>query len=220
MHAHSSRPCAIEMRDRAGFRPVLKTVLITAGITVFMLGYFFLLHHPTGDVFEMPVTAVDRYVPFQPAWLTVYVTLWGYVSLAPGLQRDLRGIGHYAGWAGAMCFVALMCFAFLPTRMLHDASETGGFPGYAFLRGVDKAGNTCPSMHVAAAIFTALRLDAIFRYARTPRFWRVVNAVWCAAIVWSTMAIRQHVFCDVVAGALLGVAFAVASLRYAPDGVP
>jgi putative Ca2+/H+ antiporter (TMEM165/GDT1 family) len=37
---------------------------------------------------------------------------------------------------------------------------------------------------------------------------RMANVGWCTAIVLSTMATRQHVALDVVAGLALGLAFA------------
>jgi membrane-associated phospholipid phosphatase len=37
----------------------------------------------------------------------------------------------------------------------------------------------------------------------------------CLAILWSTMATRQHVFLDVLAGVLVGALFAILSLRQA-----
>jgi len=91
-----------------------------------------------------------------------------------------------------------------------------GYPGFAMLQGVDAAGNACPSMHVAVAIFTAMRVEHVLRESRTPVPWRVLNWLWFAAIAYSTLAVKQHVVLDVVAGALLGMAFAFPSLRWRP----
>jgi membrane-associated phospholipid phosphatase len=46
----------------------------------------------------------------------------------------------------------------------------------------------------------------------------VLNVAWFAAIAWSTLAVKQHVVLDVVAGALLGLAFALPSLRWRVRG--
>jgi membrane-associated phospholipid phosphatase len=43
--------------------------------------------------------------------------------------------------------------------------------------------------------FTRLRVHAAARLA---------NLAWCLGIAWSTLAIRQHVALDVIAGAALG----------------
>lgn len=214
MTSYSAKPWTVELGERARERWVVKTVGITAGISVFMAAYFNLLHHPSGPVFEMPLTALDRWIPFQPAWVVVYLTLWFYVGLGPGLQRGLRSLVHYGAWIGALCGAGLLCFLLWPTRMPRLATETGDFPGFAMLQGLDAAGNACPSMHVAAAVFTVLRIDGVLRFARSPATLRLFNAVWCAAIVYSTLATRQHGVWDVSGGAVLGVVFAVASMKW------
>ena len=83
-------------------------------------------------------------------------------------------------------------------------------------QGVDAAGNACPSMHVAVAIFTAIWVEHILRGAGAPAWLRLVNGLWFAAIVYSTLAVKQHVVLDAVAGAVLGIAFAIPSLRWRP----
>jgi membrane-associated phospholipid phosphatase len=71
-------------------------------------------------------------------------------------------------------------------------------------------------MHVAIAIFSAIWLEHLLRGARAPVALRALNAAWFLAIAWSTLAVKQHVVLDVLAGALLGVAFALPSLRWRP----
>jgi membrane-associated phospholipid phosphatase len=43
---------------------------------------------------------------------------------------------------------------------------------------------------------------------------RALNWLWCAGILYSTVATRQHVALDVLAGAALGAAVAVVHLRW------
>jgi len=97
--------------------------------------------------------------------------------------------------------------------MLTEATD---FPGFAILQGVDAAGNACPSMHVAVAIFTAIWVEHILRGAGAPVFLRLANGFWFVAIVYSTLAVKQHVVLDALAGAGLGIAFAIPSLRWRP----
>jgi len=84
------------------------------------------------------------------------------------------------------------------------------------LRRVDQTSNACPSMHVAVAIFTAVRVEASLRSMRVPFTVRCLNFIWCLVIAYSTLAIKQHVVLDVAAGALLGLSFAAMSLRWRP----
>ena len=103
-----------------------------------------------------------------------------------------------------------------PTAIPPLMPHTAGFGGFSLLRGVDAAGNACPSMHVAVAMFSALWIERVLRLIQAPAALRLVNATWFRAIAYSTLAIKQHVVLDVLAGALLGIAFALPSLHWRP----
>ncbi len=198
----------------------LKVVGTTAFTWLFFIGYFHLLRQPVHPVTVMPLTAVDRLVGFHPWALVPYFSLWVYVGVAPGLQLRFRELLVYGLWAGALCITGLALFYAWPTQAPPMALEPTDFPGFAILQGVDAAGNACPSMHVAIAMFTALWVEHILREAGAPAWLRIVNAVWFAAIAWSTLAVKQHVALDVVAGAALGIAFAWPSLHWRPGRRP
>jgi membrane-associated phospholipid phosphatase len=190
---------------------LLKLVGISAFMWAFFVAYFELLRHPAYPVAEMPLTALDRLIPFQPAAMGAYLSLWFYVGIAPGLMGSFRALVVHGLWAASLCGVGLACFYFWPT-----AVPTAGHPPLALLQGVDAAGNACPSMHVAAAMFSAVCLDALLRRVQVPAPLRWVNAGWLLAIAYSTLAVKQHVVVDVIAGALLGLAFAMAAQRWRP----
>jgi hypothetical protein len=194
----------------------LKLVGVTAFTWLFFIGYFHLLRHPIHAVTVMPLTALDHLIPFQPQALFAYLTLWLYVGVAPGLQLTLRELVVYGLWVGALCLTGLGFFYFWPTQVPPLAIDVSALPGFALLQGVDAAGNACPSMHVAVAMFTAIRIEDVLRQARTPAYLRLINRGWFLAIAVSTLAIRQHVVLDAAAGALLGVAFALPSMRWRP----
>ncbi|MDQ0586684.1 phosphatase PAP2 family protein [Variovorax paradoxus] len=194
----------------------LKAIGTTVFTWLFFIGYFHMLRNPAYPVVVMPLTALDHLIPFQPYTLGAYLSLWVYVGVAPGLQPNFRELVVYGLWIGALCLTGLGLFYFWPTQIPPLAIDVSGYPGFAMLQGVDAAGNACPSMHVAVAIFTAIRLDHVLREARTPAFLRLANWLWFAAIAYSTLAIKQHVVLDALAGALLGMAFVLASLRWRP----
>ena len=194
----------------------LKLVGISGFTWLFFVGYFYLLKHPVHPVTVMPLTALDTLIPFQPQALFAYLSLWVYVGTAPGLQLRFSELVVYGLWVGALCLVGLACFYFWPTQVPPLKLDVTGFPGFATLQGVDAAGNACPSMHVAVAMFTVIRLEDVLRRAGTPGWLRLINRVWFIAIAASTLMVKQHVVLDVAAGALLGIAFALPSLRWRP----
>jgi len=214
-HPPAPLPWTHDLRQRARERFWLKFIGTVVWVWVFFIGYFHLLRNPVHPVTVMPLTAVDRWMPFQPGWLAAYLSLWVYVGIAPGLQRGFASLLAYGFWSGALCATGLGIFWLWPTQ-IPPMDVPAGAPGFALLQGIDAAGNACPSMHVAISMFTAIWLESIFRRAGAPAALRVLNLAWFAAIAWSTMAVRQHVLWDVLAGAALGVVFAWASLHWRP----
>ena len=212
----SSQTWVAEIGLRLRRMLLLKLVGVTAFTWLFFIGYFHLLQHPMQPVMVMPLTALDHLIPFQPQALFAYLSLWVYVGTAPGMQLRFTELLVYGLWVGALCLTGLACFYFWPTQVPPLAIDVSGFPGFATLQGVDAAGNACPSMHVAVAMFTVIRLEDVLRRAGAPTWLRLINRAWFIAIVLSTLMIKQHVVLDVLAGALLGVAFALPSLRWRP----
>jgi membrane-associated phospholipid phosphatase len=213
MPPYPPSPWLADMTLRLRHHLVLKVLGISGFMWVFFIGYFHTLRHPAFPVFEMPITELDRLIPFQPQALAAYLSLWLYVGIAPGMLLTLRESLVYALWVAALCVAGLACFYFWPTAVPPSGIDMSIHAGFNLLRGVDAAGNACPSLHVAAATFSAIWVDRLLHHIRTPAALRVFNAFWFAAIVYSTLAIKQHVALDALAGALLGIAFAVLSLR-------
>jgi PAP2 superfamily len=193
---------------------VLKAIGTSVIIGIFFFVYLHLLHHPRFPVTVMPATELDRLVPFQPGALFLYLTLWLYVGAGPGLQLRWLELINYAAWSVLLCAAGLSIFYLWPTRIPSSGLDVSAHVGFAMLQGIDAAGNACPSMHVAFASFTAIRIDQVLRATGSPRLLRAANLGWATAIVYSTLAIRQHVVVDVGAGLLLGTVFALASLRW------
>lgn len=178
----------------------------TMGFTLlFFSGYLYLLRHPAFAVRTVPLIWADRLLAFQPAALPVYLSLWVYVSLPPILMRTRREVIGY-GWRVAVpCVLGLLVFYFWPNAVPAAQIDWAQHPGVAFLKNVDMAGNACPSLHVATAVFSCVWLYWRLRAMRLGAGVQVANLLWCVGIAYSTMAIRQHVALDVLAGTLLGL---------------
>jgi hypothetical protein len=190
----------------------LKFLGVCVFMWLFFIGYFHTLRNPQHEIVVMPLTWLDHAVDFRPEALWIYVSLWVYVGVAPGLLGSFRDLLLYTLWIGTLCLAGLACFHFWPTAVPRPALELSGYPGFALLQGVDAAGNACPSLHVATAAFTALWVDHVLQRTGAPWWLRGCNGVWVGAIVWSTMATKQHVAWDVAGGLLLALLFAALSL--------
>ncbi len=206
------------LHQRLRSRWLLKFLGVCGFMWLFFVGYFHTLRAPVHAVQVMPLTWLDHAVPFQPYALGAYVSLWVYVALPAALMLNLRALVVYGLWVGSLSLTGLLCFYLWPTSVPPHNSlvDIASHPGFALLQGVDAAGNACPSLHVATAVFSALWLQRLLQVMQAPVALRVGNWVWVLLIVYSTLAIKQHVAWDVLAGTLLGAAFAMASLRWFP----
>ncbi|HEY4214619.1 MAG TPA: phosphatase PAP2 family protein [Steroidobacteraceae bacterium] len=206
-------PWAHDILSRIRWLFVAKAAGTTGFVVLFFVGYFYLQLNPSGPPTVMPLTPLDELIPLQPQWLMVYVSLFIYVGTGPGLQGSVRDLVEYAVSLTVLGLLGLLFFYLWPTQTPGvDANESRVF---ALLHQVDASGNACPSMHVAAAMFTAVRIQDVLSRVKVPWWLRSLNWAWCLAIIYSTLAVKQHVAVDAVAGALLGTSVALMSLAMA-----
>ena len=192
---------------------LLKAIGTALFMTIFFSGYFYLLQHPTYPPTDTPITAVDRHLPYQQWAWGLYVSLWLYTTLPVALQPNLSLLLYYGLCAFLLCATGLSIFYFFPTIIPNDFLVTYRGAQIRLLAGVDAAGNDIPSLHVASALFSMLWLRQQLIEIKAPLFVNRFNYFWCAGIVYSTMATKQHVLTDVLSGAALGLVFALLSLR-------
>lgn len=185
-----------------------KTAGISAYMLLFFTAYFYLLNHPQAATLTIPGIWLDELVGFQPLALPAYLSLWIYVSLPPILMTTRAQIIRYALKISALCLFAFAIFYVWPNAIAPSAIDWRQYPQVAFLKDIDAAGNACPSLHVATAVFSAVWLHGYLRSCGAGRALQTLNIVWCIAIAYSTLATKQHVALDVIAGAALGAAAA------------
>jgi membrane-associated phospholipid phosphatase len=195
----------VQARTRVLSHMWLKGIGTTAYITAFFMAYFWMLENPRVSPTVLPLTAVDRAVPLSTGWLPSYLSLWVYVSLPPALFAERAPLVRFGIAIGAVCLAGLGLFALWPSAIPPElAVDFDAHPEMALLKGIDASGNACPSMHVATALFSALWLERLLREIGAPLWLRIANILWGVAIIYSTLAVKQHVFLDVVGGVLLG----------------
>ncbi|WP_051603192.1 phosphatase PAP2 family protein [Simplicispira psychrophila] len=177
-------------------------------MSIFFTAYFFILKNPAYPVTVMSLTAVDDWVGFAPVALVPYLSLWIYCSLPVTLMPDRLRLVNFGFWIGAMSLLALSVFYYLPSAVPVAPIDWSQYPGVSFLKEVDAAGNACPSMHVAAAVYSSFWLYWLMADVRMGWRWQSFQIFWGLAIVYSTLATKQHVSLDVWAGIALGIVFA------------
>ncbi len=198
---------------RLGALFIEKMFGITAGFALFFAAYFWLLNHTRHPVTTVPLIFIDRMVGFEPWAVVLYVSLWPYVSLAPALLVSRRELISYGWAAAAMSGIGFGTFVLWPTAVPRVDFELSLHASLSILKNVDASGNAFPSLHVAFAVFTAVWLASILREILAGAALRAINWLWCLGIVYSTLAIRQHVALDAISGVILGAAVATIHLR-------
>ena len=204
-----------QWRSRVVYLWPLKALGTALFITLFFQAYFHVLHFPSRPAWVMPLTWADAWVPFTPLAFGAYAALWVYVSLPPALLGSFAALVRFTWWVLWLCLTGLGLFWLFPTQVPPAGIDWTLYPSLAFLKSLDAAGNACPSLHVATAVYVASWLHQLGRVMAAPAAWGWCNGLCCLAIVWSTLATRQHVALDALAGALLGALFAWLSLRRA-----
>lgn len=218
---HESRPSPPWYRQIAAVIPrhlLLKGVGTTLFISLFFGAYFYLLKDPAYPIRVMPVIALDRLIGFQPLALPLYLSLWFYVSLPPILLATRRELYGYGLAMAGTCLAGLIVFYFWPTAAPAADIDWARYPDVNLLKSMDASGNACPSLHVATAVFSGFWLHHLLRRFGAPLWPLVINGLWCLGIVYSTLATRQHVAVDVLAGLALGATAAALSLRRRMSG--
>jgi membrane-associated phospholipid phosphatase len=193
----------------------VKAVGTMAFIALFFWCYFAVQRNPAGAAVTMPLTPIDHWIRFSPAAFPAYASLWVYVSLPPAFLTRPTSLLRFGLWIAGLCLFCLGIFWLFPTTVPAFEADLIQHPEIALLQAVDAKGNACPSLHVATAVFSAVWLQRLLRVTAAPALLRWLNILLCVAIVWSTLATRQHVFLDVLAGLAVGAAFAALSLRRA-----
>ena len=185
------------LRSHAPMKVALGAVLIVA----FAAGYAYVQRWPIRDARPPVVTAVDRLVPFSPAWVWPYLSLYP-LTAAAWLATTRAELWRYAGGFLAVLAVALACFLLWPIASPRPAALPDAAV-FEAMRWLDLPTNTAPSLHVA---FAAYHARLVGRVAPVPAWGRAALWAWVAVIAYATLATKQHSAVDVPTGAALGLA--------------
>ncbi len=163
---------------------------------------------PLGPARELPLTALDRLVPFVPETVWIYVSDYLLLLVAFLVCRDtLRFAGAFLTVI-AVCVLTQWLVPIAFPRALFPVDPSAGVSAWAVsvLWSLDAPTSCLPSLHVGMAAMAALSV-ARSPPVRAPRATTALIAIWAAAVCASTLTVKQHYAVDVAAG--LAVAAAV-----------
>ena len=199
--------------ERIRFRCFTKIIATCIAMSAFFITYFYLLNNPRMKVTTVPTIFIDGWIGFMPWAIVLYVSLWIYVLLVPAMLLNTVVMRSYLWACVALSVVGFAVFLLWPTTVPRTGIEWSKHASIFYLKTVDASGNAFPSLHVAFSVFTAIWLGRMLRNMGAGTIVRALNWLWCLGIIYSTMAIRQHVALDALSGAALGALAAWIHMR-------
>ena len=181
-----------------------------AWITVFYYGpqrWPLLPAHPA------PMLAFERNIPFQPAWAIVYQSVFIAHTLALWLPADPRAVKRYSKLLAAAFACGAIVFWSYPTLSPRPDHTTSMIYSW-LIAGVDGQRNAFPSLHACMGLLALCAIWDHFRICGLSVRWYLGLATWWIALLYSTLATRQHSILDLLAGIFLAVVLlTLSSLR-------
>lgn len=163
----------------------------------FLSSYTFTNQFPIYEPQYLPMTQVDKSIPFLPWTAWIYSTVYFMPIALPMFIKNR----YYLNLAVIAFFViatleAVIFFTFPTTYPRHLYPLPDGIEGFPlnFLRKLDQPTNCFPSQHVSFAFLTAFVIDKIN--------WKkgAIATLWALAIAISTLTTKQHYIWDLVFG--------------------
>jgi membrane-associated phospholipid phosphatase len=164
--------------------------------------YLLVLKWRGGDARFVTYTSWDEWIPFEPAWVWVYLLPYLIGPVALGIVRAST-FRWYVSRGLVVVGLSLLIFILVPTQIAPRGSNHGlpaGITATIYENMVaidDPPANAAPSLHVSLTCLLGLALIRDY-----PKWWPVT--VVCVILVWlATLFTRQHYLIDVISGVFL-----------------
>ena len=154
---------------------------------------------------RLPMTVVDRIVPFAPRWVYVYVSMYVMLLIPPLLTIRGEALRRYTIGAMIMFVGAAVIFVVWPVEYPRPPLTEVAPWVYRLVVSLDRPINSIPSLHaglVAFTLFFAARA-LVDLPLRTRRFILLTGTIWSVAILYGTLATKQHYLLDLPPGVAL-----------------
>jgi membrane-associated phospholipid phosphatase len=150
-------------------------------------------HVLSASPLDRALPADARFAPLYLSFFPLLLALLLVLARRPGFARRL-------GVAAGLLASSLLVFVLWPTRVERPVLDPQGLAGALarWIQRVDPASNALPSLHGSLTVLAS----ALAVRERIVPAWLAWGA--CALVLYSALALRQHLFLDLGAGALLG----------------
>jgi membrane-associated phospholipid phosphatase len=181
----------------------VKLFLTVALNLFFWIGYGFLSRHAFFPTHMLPLTWMDRSVPFQPEpWSWIYMSEFVLTGTVPWFITRRETLWRYAAGVLVLSTISFAGFLFFPVASPRIGLEVPNGMMTVITK-LDGPLNAFPSLHAGFIVFTLGMAWTIFR-GRVSLVLIVSVAAWALAVMYATIATRQHYALDLLAGAAVG----------------
>jgi hypothetical protein len=146
---------------------------------------------------------LDGIIPFQPAWIVIYVLSFASWFITFFLLFRQRKEHVYRNSAAYLLTLLLTGATFLLLPGAIQRPEVTGRGFFPWLTRVvyacDQPNNLCPSLHVVCSYYC---WRAIFDTEGIPLWYRRFNFLFLLLVCACILFVKQHVFVDIPAGVL------------------
>jgi membrane-associated phospholipid phosphatase len=196
---HPTSSVAGRLRSQLGLKLILLVVL---NVLVYE-PYIYLQHHHFFPAMVMPVSSLDRLVPFIPQTVWIYLSLYLLMPIGPFLMQRRGELLGYASGIVLIGVIADVIFILWPSMSPRPEVPVSN-PAYRALISVDNSFHAFPSLHAAFAVYSAMCGIFVLRESARFQLWRPGLWVWAFLILLATLTTKQHVLADILAGSTLG----------------
>jgi membrane-associated phospholipid phosphatase len=154
---------------------------------------------------RLPLTPIDRAVPFDPNWVYPYLSLYPMLILPPLLATRPAQLWRYTIGAVLMFLAATIVFLIWPIEYPRPPLPHLAPAAYRLVTTIDRPLNSIPSLHAGLVAYSLLFAARVLSDVR-PGIRRLslgLLALWGAVILYATLATRQHYLLDLPPGLLL-----------------
>ena len=181
----------------------LKVLLSAIFNLIFWSGYELLGRHAFFPLHELPLTWLDRVIPYQPQpWGWIYLSQFSFTSLLPWLLSTRNDVLRCTLGLAVMSAISFSVFLFFPVAA-PARIDAQGHLAMNVIAVYDGPLNCFPSLHAAYLFYMAGLGWRLFGNV-APSIVIGLSLIWGASILYATIATRQHYALDLVAGAAVG----------------
>jgi len=162
-------------------------------------------HFPIFEPQFLPISWIDRIVPFVPQTVFIYTSEYLLFPTVYLMCHKLENANKYLYAFLGLQTASVLIFWLWPTTFPRDQfplpADLDPLTYFVFnwLRQADSPGNCCPSLHVSSVYLSSF----IFLEEQQKKF--PFFFLWATAIAATTLTTKQHYVIDLITGFLMAV---------------